>query len=259
MFNLCFACVFFLFSHSVHEPPNILTVSLKRFRPGLFGKVNKYIEFPAELSLRPFLSPSTIKELHDDSAVLYKLYAVLVHLDLLNISQLGHYITYIKPSSVAAFDKFHRQQQADGPVSTSTFPPLPDSTSGWYRVDDEKVDPVSLKEVLGARAYLLFYERVKPFAPKFKVQEENKAAESATGDIAAGDKTKENAPDNAPCTGGCGFFGSKENNGLCKKENKNTRQIGMQSDKRISLFPTVTIVFILISLDTVCLSFICYT
>lgn len=200
---------------TIHEPPNILTVSLKRFRPGLFGKVNKYIEFPAELSLRPFLSPSTIRELNDDSATLYKLYAVLVHLDLLNISQLGHYITYIKPTSIAAFEKFHRNKKQEEEDASSKLPPLPESTSGWYRVDDEKVDPVTLKEVLGSRAYLLFYERVKPFAPKFKVQEESKI--EGISDLSLSDKPTEPVVDNTPkpCTGGCGFFGSKENGGLC--------------------------------------------
>lgn len=46
----------------------------------------------------------------DDDGDVYKLYAVVVHVDMLNASYFGHYICYTK-----------------------------DSSGNWYRIDDSKV------------------------------------------------------------------------------------------------------------------------
>ncbi|KAK1417871.1 hypothetical protein QVD17_27005 [Tagetes erecta] len=110
---------------SIHMAPNILTIALKRFQSGRFGKLNKRVTFPESLDLSPYMSESA------DGSDKYKLYAVVVHLDMLNASYFGHYICYTK-----------------------------DFSGNWYRIDDCKVDAVELDEVLSQEAYMLLYRRV---------------------------------------------------------------------------------------------------
>uniref|UniRef100_A0A453T3L6 USP domain-containing protein n=1 Tax=Aegilops tauschii subsp. strangulata TaxID=200361 RepID=A0A453T3L6_AEGTS len=74
---------------TVHQAPNILTITLKRFQSGRFGKLNKKVTFPTKLDLTPYMSTT-------DGTDQYDLYAVVVHLDMLNASFFGHYICYIK-------------------------------------------------------------------------------------------------------------------------------------------------------------------
>ncbi|KAK4338053.1 hypothetical protein RND71_042540 [Anisodus tanguticus] len=68
-----------------------------------------------------------------DGNDIYKLYAVILHVDMLNASFFGHYICYIK-----------------------------DFCGSWYRIDDCKVVSVDLDEVLSQGAYMLLYSRVHP-------------------------------------------------------------------------------------------------
>ncbi|XP_076946260.1 ubiquitin carboxyl-terminal hydrolase 18-like [Bidens hawaiensis] len=110
---------------NIHMAPNILTIALKRFQSGRFGKLNKRVTFPETLDLSPYMSESA------DGNDKYKLYAVVVHLDMLNASYFGHYICYTK-----------------------------DFSGNWYRIDDCKVDAVELDEVLSQEAYMLLYSRV---------------------------------------------------------------------------------------------------
>lgn len=72
---------------------------------GRFGKLNKRIAFPETLNLSPYMSEA------GDGSDVYKLYGVVVHIDMLNASFFGHYICYIK-----------------------------DFLGNWYRIDDWKVD-----------------------------------------------------------------------------------------------------------------------
>ncbi|XP_054797127.1 ubiquitin carboxyl-terminal hydrolase 18-like [Prosopis cineraria] len=109
---------------TVKQAPNILTIVLKRFQSGRFGKLNKRITFPETLDLSRYMSEA------GDGSNIYKLYAVVVHLDMLNASYFGHYICCIKD--------FH---------------------GNWYRVDDWKVMRVELEEVLSQEAYMLLYGR----------------------------------------------------------------------------------------------------
>lgn len=88
---------------------NFLEFLMKKLRPlfvqsGRFGKLNKRVTFPETLDLSPYMS-----ELENGNDV-YKLYAVIVHVDMLNASFFGHYICYVK-----------------------------DFRGNWYRVDDCKV------------------------------------------------------------------------------------------------------------------------
>ncbi|KAJ0091249.1 hypothetical protein Patl1_12663 [Pistacia atlantica] len=129
---------------TVRRAPNILTIALKRFQSGRFGKLNKRVSFPETLDLSPYMSEE------GGGADVYKLYAVVVHVDMLNASFFGHYICYVK-----------------------------DFSGNWYRVDDCKVEIVSvclsiylatylgvmsveLEEVLSQGAYMLLYSRVAP-------------------------------------------------------------------------------------------------
>ncbi|KAL0733881.1 hypothetical protein Bca4012_010091 [Brassica carinata] len=111
---------------SIRSAPNILTVALKRFQGGRFGKLNKRISFPETFDLGPYTSGG------GEGSDVYNLYAVIVHLDMLNASFFGHYICYVK-----------------------------DFGGGWYRIDDSEVEMVELEDVLSQRAYMLLYSRVQ--------------------------------------------------------------------------------------------------
>ncbi|KAE9621560.1 hypothetical protein Lal_00032700 [Lupinus albus] len=115
---------------SIHEAPNILTIVLKRFQEGRYGKINKCITFPEMLDMIPFMTGS------GDIPPLYMLYAVVVHLDTQNASFSGHYISYVK-----------------------------DLQGNWYRVDDTEVQPVLIDQVMSEGAYILFYLRSCPRPP----------------------------------------------------------------------------------------------
>lgn len=110
---------------NIHMAPNILTIALKRFQSGRFGKLNKRVTFPETLDLSPYISETA------DGNDKYRLYAVVVHVDMLNASYFGHYICYTK-----------------------------DFSGNWYRIDDCKVEAVELDEVLSQGAYMLLYSRV---------------------------------------------------------------------------------------------------
>ncbi|KAL1569860.1 ubiquitin-specific protease ubp15, variant 2 [Salvia divinorum] len=111
----------------IKEAPNILTIVLKRFQEGNYGKINKCITFPEMLDMIPFMTGT------DDIPPLYMLYAVVVHLDTSNASFSGHYISYVK-----------------------------DLQGNWFRVDDTEIQPVELSHVMSEGAYILFYMRSYP-------------------------------------------------------------------------------------------------
>lgn len=117
---------------SVHKPPNVLTISFKRFDfHRMMGKITRHVNFPEKLNIRPYMS---IKQ---GEPVQYSLYAVLVHSGVHCNS--GHYYCYVKsPSQV------------------------------WYCMNDSMVTQVSASRVLSSEAYLLFYSKVKPSAQKQK-------------------------------------------------------------------------------------------
>ncbi|KAG9448025.1 hypothetical protein H6P81_014153 [Aristolochia fimbriata] len=112
---------------SIHEAPNILTIVLKRFQTGKYGKINKCITFPDMLDMIPFMTGN------GDSPPLYMLYGVVVHLDTLNASFSGHYVSYVK-----------------------------DMQGTWFKIDDTQVEPVPMSQVMSEGAYILFYSRSYP-------------------------------------------------------------------------------------------------
>ncbi|KAK4276877.1 hypothetical protein QN277_014978 [Acacia crassicarpa] len=115
---------------TVSEAPNILTIALKRFQSGKFGKLNKPIRFPEILDLAPFMSGTS-------DIPIYRLYGIIVHLDVMNAAFSGHYVCYVK-----------------------------NSQNKWFKVDDSAVTPVELERVLTKGAYMLLYARCSPRAPK---------------------------------------------------------------------------------------------
>ncbi|KAL8242612.1 hypothetical protein R6Q59_012914 [Mikania micrantha] len=112
---------------AIHEAPNILTIVLKRFQEGSYGKLNKCITYPEMLDMIPFMTGK------DDIPPLYMLYGVVVHLDTMNASFSGHYISYVK-----------------------------DFQGNWSRIDDAQVQRVPLHQVMSEGAYILFYMRSSP-------------------------------------------------------------------------------------------------
>lgn len=116
---------------TILEAPNVLTIALKRFQSGKFGKLNKPIRFPEILNLAPFMSGTS------DKLAIYRLYGVVVHLDVMNAAFSGHYVCYVK-----------------------------NAHNKWFKIDDSTVTPVELEKVLSKGAYMLLYARCSPRAPR---------------------------------------------------------------------------------------------
>eukprot|EP00257_Ricinus_communis_P013960 XP_015571528.1 ubiquitin carboxyl-terminal hydrolase 17 [Ricinus communis] len=116
---------------TILEAPNVLTIALKRFQSGKFGKLNKSIRFPEILDLAPYMSGTS------DKSPIYRLYGVVVHLDIMNASFSGHYVCYVK-----------------------------NVQNKWFKIDDSTVTAVELERVLTKGAYMLLYARCSPRAPR---------------------------------------------------------------------------------------------
>ncbi|XP_057973797.1 ubiquitin carboxyl-terminal hydrolase 16 [Malania oleifera] len=116
---------------TVLEAPNVLTIALKRFQSGKFGKLNKSIRFPEILDLAPYMSGTS------DKTPIYSLYGVVVHLDVMNAAFSGHYVCYIK-----------------------------NIQNKWFKIDDSTVKAVDRERVLTKAAYMLLYARCSPRAPR---------------------------------------------------------------------------------------------
>ncbi|KAH6782864.1 ubiquitin-specific protease 17 [Perilla frutescens var. hirtella] len=117
---------------TVLEAPNILTIVLKRFQSGNFEKLSKLILFPEVLNLSRFMSGMV------DKYPIYNLYAVVVHLGVMNGAYSGHYVSYVK-----------------------------NLQGHWFKIDDSRVSRVDLETVLSAEAYILFYARHNPRGASF--------------------------------------------------------------------------------------------
>ncbi|KAJ4965532.1 hypothetical protein NE237_017381 [Protea cynaroides] len=116
---------------TIMEAPNVLTIVLKRFQSGKFGKLNKLVKFPEMLNLAPYMSDKS------DKSPIYRLYAVVVHLDVMNAAFSGHYVCYVK-----------------------------NFQGKWFKIDDSSVKPVELERVLSKGAYMLLYARLSPRPPR---------------------------------------------------------------------------------------------
>ncbi|KAG6493685.1 hypothetical protein ZIOFF_048679 [Zingiber officinale] len=115
---------------AIVDAPNILTIALKRFQSGKFGKLNKAVRFPEYLDLAPYMRETTDKSLG------YKLYSVVVHLDVMNAAFSGHYVCYVK-----------------------------NIQGKWFKTDDAVVKSMELEQVMSKNAYMLLYARCSPHCP----------------------------------------------------------------------------------------------
>ncbi|VAI75050.1 unnamed protein product [Triticum turgidum subsp. durum] len=115
---------------TISEAPNVLTIALKRYQSGKFGKISKAIRFPETLNLSCYMNST------DDNSPVYSLYGMVVHHDVMNAAFSGHYVCYVK-----------------------------DTHGKWYKIDDSQVKPVSLENVMSKCAYMLLYARCSPRAP----------------------------------------------------------------------------------------------
>nr|XP_043614870.1 ubiquitin carboxyl-terminal hydrolase 16-like [Erigeron canadensis] len=113
------------------EAPNVLTIALKRFQSGKFGKLNKSIHFPEILDMAPYVSGTS------DKSPVYRLYGVVVHVDIMNAAFSGHYVCYVK-----------------------------NLENRWFKMDDTRVKEVDVQSVLTKSAYMLLYARCSPRAPR---------------------------------------------------------------------------------------------
>ncbi|KAL0908636.1 hypothetical protein M5K25_023140 [Dendrobium thyrsiflorum] len=133
---------------TILEAPNVLTIALKRYQSGKFGKLNKMVRFPEYLNLAPYMRGS------EDKSPVYRLYAVVVHNDVMNAAFSGHYVCYVK-----------------------------NALGKWFKADDSVVKQVEFQEVLSQGAYMLLYARCSPRAPSLLRKEiANKSRLKQNGD-----------------------------------------------------------------------------
>ncbi|XP_022773089.1 LOW QUALITY PROTEIN: ubiquitin carboxyl-terminal hydrolase 17-like [Durio zibethinus] len=123
---------------TILEAPNVLTIALKRFQSGKFGKLNKAIQFPEILNLAPYMSGIS------DKSPIYRLYGVVVHLDIMNAAFSGHYVCYVK-----------------------------NVQNKWFKIDDSVVTSTELERVLTKGAYMLLYAGCSPRAPRLVSRSES--------------------------------------------------------------------------------------
>ncbi|KAF3575748.1 hypothetical protein DY000_02034344 [Brassica cretica] len=177
---------------SIRSAPNILTVALKRFQGGRFGKLNKRISFPETLDLGPYMSCGG-----GEGSDVYKLYAVIVHLDMLNASFFGHYICYVK-----------------------------DFRGDWYRIDDSEVEKVELEDVLSQRAYMLLYSRVQARPSSLRSEEFQDEKKTDTVDTEASEdgsvESSGAGTSGATVSSMCNGIISHSENPECKKDSSSS-------------------------------------
>ncbi|CAN8248417.1 unnamed protein product [Cochlearia groenlandica] len=107
---------------TVSKAPYVLTVHLKRFEAHREEKIDRKVQFPPAIDMKPFVSGDS------EGNLKYTLYGVLVHYG--RSSNSGHYACFVRTSS-----------------------------GMWYSLDDNSVIQVSEKTVFNQKAYMLFYVR----------------------------------------------------------------------------------------------------
>jgi len=108
---------------TIHRPPNVLAISLKRFNI-MGNKIGREIKFPSQLNLAPFVSTKNAEHKYD-------LYAILVHSGFTVNS--GHYYSYCRTPR-----------------------------GNWCRFDDSCVTNTGLNNVMMQQPYMLYYIRSSP-------------------------------------------------------------------------------------------------
>ncbi|KAH9807750.1 ubiquitin C-terminal hydrolase [Melampsora americana] len=109
--------------------PPIVVFHLKRSSSNdLSHSGQAVISFPIKLDFKPFLCPTS-----DDQAVIYGLYAVIVHK---GVDNGGHYFCYVLSDHAGSSER------------------------SWLYCSDTEVRRVKVEEVMSAKAYMLFYEQL---------------------------------------------------------------------------------------------------
>lgn len=141
--------------------PPVLVVHLKRFSQNYRGfpqKDKRSINYPVHLDLDPF----TI----GGSGNRYKLFGVVDHSGSLNR---GHYTAYVRKRDTS-LDKEFTNQTIPLNSQIKLLGQINSERAGdsgidkWYFCNDERISDTSVKRVLDADAYLLFYERCQPYS-----------------------------------------------------------------------------------------------
>lgn len=121
--------MFITSTHRLYKPAPCIAISLKRFEPSAWGgfsnfnKIDNKVSFPMEIDFSRYVMRS---ESDKDESYLYRLYAVMVHHGGMGG---GHYVAYAR----------HGEK--------------------WFYFSDSMWREVSMEEVLGCQAYMLFYGR----------------------------------------------------------------------------------------------------
>ena len=112
----------------IHVSPNVLVVPLKRYQMGRASKITKFVEYPLELDLSPYMSPDAPQEGEDPPRV--------------------------RPV------RRRRAPGLDGKRPQRTLRVVVRLLDGrWWRCDDGRVEEADEATVLKQKGYLLFYER----------------------------------------------------------------------------------------------------
>ncbi|KQJ88109.1 hypothetical protein BRADI_4g15430v3 [Brachypodium distachyon] len=120
----------------IMKAPTLLTIQLKRFdyvRHGRPEKLDEHVSIQEMLNITKYMDPRCVA----NEDYIYRLVAIIVH-EGPKLSE-GHNYSYVRGNSTG---------QEHGLTDT------------WFSANDEKVEKVSLEEVLECQAYILFYERV---------------------------------------------------------------------------------------------------
>ncbi|KAJ1416392.1 Ubiquitin specific protease domain [Sesbania bispinosa] len=125
---------------TVSEAPNVLTIALKRFKFGKYGKLNKPIRFPEILNLAPFISETS------DLAI-YRLYG-----------------TKAVNATASTWNKVVQEWKLQDNL------PL---QNPFFRTKTVQVTAVDLETVLTKGAYMLLYARCSPRAPRINQEHDS--------------------------------------------------------------------------------------
>lgn len=121
---------------SISKNPKILTIYFNRFEfsHSQTNKISTFVPYPEKLNIRSYMTNKK-----SDKPIWYFLNAVIVHDS--NVTDNGHYYCYNK-----------------------------DRYGNWYLMDDEKVQKVTLEDVLNQQAYILFYVNMDDNTETYKTE-----------------------------------------------------------------------------------------
>jgi ubiquitin carboxyl-terminal hydrolase 22/27/51 len=136
------------------NPPEILLTTAQRFefRNGLrdksAAKIDTQVQFPLSLSMLPYTNrarDASDREAYElTRSLTYDLMSVVVHVGEIDT---GHYISYCRVGEQVSL-RLHPDHEWRATELTRVQ---------WFTFNDHRVELASKSDVLGAKAYLLFY------------------------------------------------------------------------------------------------------